>query len=132
VRTPADPEAAGGRDQDKVLRPLSNVPLRDDLDAPLIRGWLVAAQPSDAGLLGPVLRQARHGLGVTVAVAVADAGSAGGADLAEADGLGATVYAPWPANDCTAATEPKYYPKEPFRWLPGERASACPQGQRRT
>jgi hypothetical protein len=92
----------------------------------------VAAQPSDAGLLGPVLRQANEGLGVTMAVLLGDASYAGGADLAEAERLGATVYAPWQANDFTAPREAKYYPKERFVWRPAERAYACPQGQRLT
>jgi transposase len=132
VIAPGDPEAAVGRDKEKVFRPLYNVQLLDDLDAPLILGWLTAAQPNGAGLLGSVLRQARSGLGVTIAVVVADAGYAGGADLAEAQELGATVYAPWQANDLSGKKEGKYYTKQQFRWLPQEQAYPCPQGQRLT
>jgi transposase len=130
VIAPGDAEAALGRDKEKVFRPLYNVQLLDDLDSPLILGWLVAAQPNDAGLLGPVLRQAQEGLGVTITAAVADASYAGGADLAEARALGATVYAPWQANDFSDRKEAKYYPKEQFTWLPQEQSYRCPQGQR--
>jgi hypothetical protein len=130
VIAPWDAEAALGRDKEKVFRPLYNVQLLDDLDSPLILACLVAAQPNDAGLLGPVLRQAKEGNGVTIATALTDAGYAGGADLAEAEELGTTVYAPWQQNDFTDKKEKKYYKKEQFRWLPQERAYGCPQGQR--
>jgi transposase len=130
VVSPWDAEAAVGRDKEKVFRPLYNAQLLADLGSPLVLGWLVAAQPNDAGLLGRVLGQAREGLGVTVGAVVADAGYAGGADLAAARECGATVYAPWQANDFSRKRQEKYYPKEQFRWLPQEQAYACPQGQR--
>ena len=125
-----DPEAALGRDKEKVFRPSYDVQLLDDLDSPLILGWQVVAQPNDAGLLGGVLRQAKAGLGVSVKEVVADAGYAGGADLAEARALGATVYAPWQANDYSGPRAGKYYAKEQFEWQPGQNAYLCPQGQR--
>jgi transposase len=130
VIAPGDAEAALGRDKEKVFRPLYNVQLLDDLDSPLILGWLVAAQPNDAGLMGPVLRQAHEGLGVTIETAVADAGYAGGADLAAAQEQGATVYAPWQENDFSDKKKKKYYQKEQFTWLPQEQSYLCPQGQR--
>jgi transposase len=72
VIAPADPEAAVGRDKEWLFRPLYNAQLLRDLDAPLILGFLVVAQPNDAGLLGPVLRQANEGLGVVIEAAVAE------------------------------------------------------------
>jgi transposase len=131
VIAPADPEAALGRDKEKVFRPLYNVQLLDDLDSPLLLGWLTVAQPNDAGLLGPVLRQVKTGLGLTLEV-VADSSYSGGADLAAAQQLGATLYAPWQANDYSAKKAAKYYKKEQFQWLPQEQAYQCPQGQRLT
>ncbi|MEO7156432.1 MAG: IS1182 family transposase [Vicinamibacterales bacterium] len=130
VIAPGDPAAALGRDKEKVFRPLYDVQLLDDLDSPLILGWLVAAQPNDAGLLGPMLRQVKEGLGVTIEAMVADAGYAGGADLAEADGLGTTAYAPWQTNDFSQKKASRYYKKEQFEWMPQEQAYECPQGQR--
>lgn len=124
-----DPEAALGRDKEKVFRPLYNVQLLDDLDSPLILGWLVTAQPNDAGLLGKVLCQARDGLGTSVKEAVADAGYAGGADLAEAHALGTKIYAPWQANDYSGQKAGKYYAKEKFEWQAEQRTYKCPQGQ---
>jgi transposase len=128
----SDPEAAVGRDKEKVFRPLYNVQLLDDLDSPLILSYQVVAQPNDAGLLGGLLRQARDGLSRTVDVALTDSGYVGGADLAEADQLGTTVYGPWQANDYSVKKEAKYYPKERFRWLPQEQAYECPQGKKLT
>jgi len=136
-RTPAeklrisvgDPEAALGRDKEKVYRPLYNLQLLDDLDSPLILGWLVTAQPNDAGLLGQVLRQAQEGLGQGVDTVLADAGYAGGADLAAAAALGTTVYAPWQANDYSQHKASKYYAKEKFTWQAEKNAYQCPHGQ---
>jgi transposase len=127
-----DSEAAVGRDKEKVFRPLYNVQLLDDLDSPLILSYQVKAQVNDAGLLGELLRQLRDGLGRSLEVALTDGGYAGGADLAEADELGTTVYAPWQANDYSVKKEKKYYPKERFRWLAHEQAYECPMGQKLT
>jgi transposase len=132
VIAPADPEAALGRDKEKVFRPLYNAQVLDDLDSPLILSWLTVAQPNDAGLIGSVLRQANTGLGVTIEAVAADASYAGGADLAAAEELGATVYAPWQSNDFSVKKEDKYYPKEKFKWLAEQRVYQCPQGQQLT
>jgi hypothetical protein len=128
--SPSDPEAALGRDKHQVYRPLYNVQFASDLDSPLVLGYLVLAQPNDAGALGPLLGRVRHLAGRQVAVALADAGYAGGADLAAAAAAGVTLYAPWQANDYTAAGKKraKQIPKEEFTWLPQEQAYRCPQG----
>lgn len=56
----SDPQAALGRDKEKVYRPLYNVQLVDDLDSPLILSYGVFAQPNDNGTLEPMLaRQAQ-------------------------------------------------------------------------
>lgn len=130
VLSTSDPETAVTRDKEKVFRPLYNVQLLDDLDSPLILGWLVVAQPSDSGLLGRVLQQANEGLGVTIQKVLGDAAYAAGADLARAKELNATVYAPWQSNDYSNKKEKKYYPKEKFTWQAEKGAYECPQGQR--
>ena len=124
-----DPEAAVGRDQEKVFRPLDNVPLLADLDAPLILAYDVFAQPNDAGLLGGLLRLALQGLGQAVAVVLGDAGYAGGPDLAAAAALAATVYAPWQQNDYSAPKAVRYYAKEAFVWSAAEQAYQCPAAE---
>jgi transposase len=125
-----DPEAAVGRDKEKVYRPLYNVQLLNDLDSPLILAYGVFAQPNDAGLLGGLLRQAQEGNGRAVASLVGDAGYAGGPDLAAAAALGTTVYAPWQQNDYSIKKVGKFYPKEAFTWLAAEQTYQCPAGQR--
>jgi transposase len=125
-----DPEAAVGRDKEKVYRPLYNVQLLDDLDSPLILAYGVFAQPNDAGLVGGLLRQVQEGCGPAVAVLVGDAGYAGGPDLAAAAALGATVYAPWQQNDYSVKKVARYYPKEAFVWSAAAQAYRCPAGER--
>ena len=132
VLSPADPEAALGRDKHQVYRPLYNLQLASDLDSPLVLGYQVLAQPNDAGALGPVLERVRAAVGPRIQVALADAGYAGGADLAAADAAGVTVYAPWQSNDYSAAGEKNktQIPKEQFVWLAAEQTYQCPQGHR--
>ena len=125
-----DPEAAVGRDKEKVYRPLYNVQLLADLDTPLLLAYGVFAQPNDAGLVGGLLRQAQEGSGAALTVLLGDAGYAGGPDLAAAATLGATVYAPWQQNDYHVKKTAKYYPKEAFVWSALEQGYRCPAGER--
>jgi len=132
VVSPSEPEAALGLDKEKVYRPLYNVQYVDDLDSPLVLAYEVFAQPNDAGTLGPMLGRAEALLGRPLEVALADAGYAGGADLAAAQAAQVTVYAPWQANGASgrkrAGQAPRQLPKESFRWLPEEGRYECPQG----
>lgn len=122
----SDPEAAVGRDKDKVYRPLYNVPVVDDLDSPFVLGYDVLAQQNDAGVLGTMLDRVAQALGHPLGVLLADGSYAGGADLAAAQAAGVTVYAPLPA----AEQSPRQIPKKEFVWLSDQRTYACPQGHR--
>jgi transposase len=128
----SDPEAALGRDKDKVYRPLYNVQLVDDLDSPLILSYGVFSQPNDNGALEPMLERQAQFTGRKPDVLLADAGYANGANLAVAEAAGVTLYAPWQENDFTAdkTKEPKQLPKERFSWLEKEQTYECPQGHR--
>ena len=128
----SDPEAALGRDKDKVYRPLYNVQLVDDLDSPLILSYGVFAQPNDNGTLEPMLERQTQMTGRKPDVMLADAGYASGANLAVAEAAGVTLYAPWQENDFTASKgqKPKQLPKEKFSWLEKEQTYECPQGHR--
>jgi transposase len=123
----SDPEAAVGRDKEGVCRPLYNVQVVDDLDSPLVLAYGVFAQPNDAGLLGPMVRQLEETFGHPLDVLLTDSAYAGGADLAAAAAAGVTVYARPPADGVQQA---KQIPKREFTWLPAERAYRCPQGHR--
>ena len=63
VLSPADPEAVVGRDQEGVYRPLYNIQILDDLDAPFILADDVLGQPNAAGTMGPLRQRLRAGLG---------------------------------------------------------------------
>jgi transposase len=123
----SDPEAAVGRDKEKVFRPLYNVQVLDDLDSRFVLAYEVFAQPNDAGLLPAMLPRARGLLGHALEVLLADTAYAGGSDLACAAKEGAVLYAPLPADGKKAE---KQIPKSQFRWLCDERTYVCPQGHR--
>jgi transposase len=127
VVSPSDPEAAVGRDKEKVFRPLYNVQVLDDLDSPFVLAYDVVAQQNDAGLLGALLARAEGQLGHGLEVLLADGSYAGGADLAAAEAAGVTVYAPVPGD---GVADPKQIPKRDFTWLAEEQTYACPRGHR--
>jgi hypothetical protein len=123
----SDPEAAVGRDKEKVFRPLYNVQVVDDLDSPLVLGYEVFAQQNDAGLLGAMLERVEQALGRPLEAVLADTAYAGGADLAAAQQARVAVYAPLPAE---GDNKEKQIPKSEFQWLPEEQQYRCPQGHR--
>jgi transposase len=123
----SDPEAAVSRDKEKVFRPLYNVQVLDDLDAPFVLAYEVFAQPNDAGLLATMLSRAQHLLGQALEALLADTAYAGGADLAVAARAGVRLYAPLPQDGKQTA---KQLPKSQFRWLEAEQTYQCPQGHR--
>jgi transposase len=123
----SDPEAALGRDKEKVYRPLYNVQLLDDLDSPLVLAYDVLAQPNDAGVLAAMLRRQTGLVGKRIEELLADTAYAGGADLAAAVAAGVTMYARLPKE--ADASQGKI-PKSAFVWLPQEQTYQCPQGQR--
>jgi hypothetical protein len=127
---PADPEAAVGRDKEKVFRPLYNVQLVADLDSPLLLGYQVLAQPNDAGAVGPLLARVQQLTGGRLQDLAADSAFAGGPDLAAAQAARVTVYAPWQGNDFSPPRAPRYLPKERFTWQAEPGVYLCPQGQR--
>jgi transposase len=123
----SDPQAAVGRDKEKVFRPLYNVQVMDDLDSRFILGYEVFAQQNDAGLLGTMLPRAEYLLGHPLATLLGDTSYAGGSDLAVATQKGVQIYAPLPAD---GKKKEKQIPKSQFRWLPEERTYVCPEGHR--
>src|SRR3954447_26336980 len=80
IRT-SDPEAASGLDKEKVFRPLYNVQVVRDLESPLVLGYEVFAQATDAGTLMPLGRRARDLTGVRLERVLADAAYASALDL---------------------------------------------------
>jgi transposase len=136
VISPSDFEAALGRDKEKVFRPLYNLEIVQDLESPLILGYEVFAQATDAGTLMP-LRQRVHDLtGVWLERILADAGYASALDLFDCAQAGVDLYAPYQENDQTESRRAKQprrqIPKSEFVWLAAEQVYVCPQGHRLT
>jgi hypothetical protein len=126
--SPADPEAVGGRDKEWSDRPLYNIQILDDVDAPFILADDVLAPPNDAGAVAPLLQRRRAGLGRQRARLLVDSAYAGGADLAAAAAEGVTVYAPVPGAGVDKPTGP--IPKRAFTWQAAAQTYVCPQGHR--
>ena len=81
VISTSDFQAALGRDKEKVFRPLYNLQVVQDIESPLVLGYEVFAQATDAGTLMP-LRQRAHDLtGIWLKEILADAGYASALDL---------------------------------------------------
>jgi transposase len=134
VVSPSDPEASLGRDKEKVFRPLYTVQIVQDLESPLVLGYEVFAQATDAGTLMPLRQRVRDLTGVWLERILADAGYASALDLFDCARAGVDLYAPYQENDQTEqrrAKQPdRQIPKSDFVWLAGEQAYVCPQGHR--
>jgi transposase len=134
VISTSDFEAALGRDKEKVFRPLYNLQVVQDLESPLILGYDVFAQATDAGTMMSLRERVRVLTGVWIKRLLADAGYASALDLFDCAAAGVDLYAPYQENDQTEqrrAKQPqRQIPKSEFVWLPGEQTYDCPQGHR--
>lgn len=132
VLSVSDPGAAVARDKWKVFRPLYNVQLMYDLDSDFITAYDVFACQNDAGTIGTVLERCVDLVGRKPQVLLADAGYAGGSDVAVCEQAGVTLYAPVSENDFSEAKRRKQklpqIPKKDFAWLPEEQTYRCPEG----
>src|SRR4051812_25973831 len=132
VISTSDPEAALGRDKEKVFRPLYNVQVVQDLESPLILAYEVFAQATDAGTLMPLRQRVRDLTGAWLERLLADAAYASALDLFDCAAAGVDLYAPYQENDRTeqkrAKRPQRQIPKGEFVWLPSERTYVCPQG----
>jgi transposase len=134
VISTSDPVAALGRDKEKVFRPLYTVEIVQDLESPLVLGFEVFAQATDAGTLMPLRHRVWELTGVWLKQLLADAGYASALDLFDCARTGVDLYAPYQENDQTQqrrAQQPRrQIPKSEFTWLPTEQTYVCPQGHR--
>src|SRR4051794_22152245 len=134
VISTSESEAALGRDKEKVFRPLYNVQVVQDLESPLVLGYEVFAQATDAGTLMP-LRQRAWGLtGVWRERMLADSTYASALDLVDRAAAGVDLYAPYQENDRSesrrARRPPRQFPKDRFVWCAEEQVYVCPRGHR--
>jgi transposase len=136
VISTSEPEAALGRDKEKVFRPLYNFQVVQDIESPLVLGYEVFAQATDAGTLMPLRRRARALTGVELETMLTDAGYASALDLFDCARAGVELYAPYQENDQTErrrARQPRrQIPKDEFSWRSEEQVYVCPRGHRLT
>jgi transposase len=133
VVSTSDPEAALGRDKFQVFRPLYNVQLVYDLNSPLILGYDVFAQATDAGTLKPMLSHVSSMEGLDLQELLVDSTYVTASNLALSAQAGVTLYGPWQENDYSGKkkSKKKVSPKigkDQFTWLPEAGVYACPQG----
>ena len=136
VISTSDFQAALGRDKEKVFRPLYNLQVVQDTESPLVLGYELFAQATDAGTLMP-LRQRAHDLtGIWLKEILADAGYASALDLFDCAQADVQLYAPYQENDRTeqrrAQRPQRQIPKSEFVWQAQEQVYVCPQGHRLT
>jgi transposase len=134
VISPGDCEAALGRDKEKVFRPLYTLQVVQDLESPLVLGYDVFAQATDAGTLMPLRRRAHELTGVWLERLLADAAYASALDLVDCREAGVDLYAPYQEKDPTrrrrSAKPDRQIPKSEFDWLPEDQTYRCPAGHR--
>jgi hypothetical protein len=114
--SPGDPEAPLGLDKDHVFRPLYTVQTVRDVTSPLILGYDVFAQASDAATLPPMLQRSQQLTGRRLNELLVDSGYVTGMDLAEGAAQDVTLYGPWKANDWSEPTTRSRFSKDQFTW----------------
>ena len=136
VISTSDPEAALGRDKEKVFRPLYTLEVVQDTSSPLVLGYEVFAQATDAGTLMPMRQRAHDLTGIWLEEILADAGYASALDLFDCSRAGVDLYAPYQENDTTEQRRGqrprRQIPKSEFTWRPEEQVYVCPQGHQMT
>jgi len=130
----SDPEAALGRDKEKVFCPCYTSQFVVESQSQLVVAYDVAAQATDAGTLPGMLDLTRDVLGKYPDQHVADAGYVSLLDLQECSRRQVELIGPIQENDWThkkrQQNPPKLLGKEAFVWLPEEQTYVCPQGHR--
>ena len=128
VVSPGDPEAALGLDKDHVFGPLYTVQTVRDVTSPLILGYDVFAQASDAATLPPMLQRSQQLTGRSLKDLLVDSAYVTGIDLAECAAQDVTLYGPWKANDWSVPKTHSQFSKDRFTWHGDLDAYECPAG----
>jgi transposase len=128
----SDPEAALGRDKEKVFAPLFTVSNVVDQKSLIILAQQVFPQATDAGTLAPMLDRVRQVVGRPVKEIVGDAGFVSVSNLRACAERRVTLYGPIQENDVSGKRKAsqKCLPKTHFTWEVSTQTYLCPQGQR--
>jgi transposase len=136
VISTGDPEAALGRDKEKIFRPLYTLQVVQDTESSLVLGSEVFAQATDAGTLMPLRQRVYDLTGVGLKEVLADTGYASALDLFDCARADVELYAPYQENDWTerrrARAPRRQIPRSAFARRPEEQAYVCPRGHRLT
>jgi transposase len=127
VVSATEPDAALGLDKLKTFRPLYNVQLLCDLDAPFVLGYQVFAAVTDHDLLIPVVEKTQQFTGRWPRTLLGDGIYASVLDLFWCEQHGITIYAPVDSDDAARA-KPGRISKRAFTWLPDQQTYRCPEG----
>jgi transposase len=126
--SPGDPEAPLGLDKDHVFGPLYTVQTVRDVTSPLILGYDVFAQASDAATLPPMLKRSQQLTGRSLKDLLVDSAYVTGMDLAVCAAQDVTLYGPWQANDWSEPKSRSRFSKDRFTWHGDLDAYECPAG----
>lgn len=134
--SPTDPEAAIGRDKEKVLCACYNVQFQVDSQSLMIVEYATNAQSTDSGLLPEVLDSTKAVLGFYPEQQLVDAGYVSIPDLRDCATRGVDLIGPYQENDYTAQkkaekqsqTPAPQLGKELFQWQREQQTYVCPQG----
>ncbi len=128
----SDPEAALGRDKEKVFAPLFTVSALVDMESLMILANEVFPQATDARTLTPMLDRVHTVLNRHLEKVVGDAGFVSIPQLQACAARGITLYGPIQENDLSGARKgtKKLLPKTAFIWDQTLESYVCPQGHR--
>ncbi|MFN6106835.1 MAG: IS1182 family transposase [Planctomycetaceae bacterium] len=130
----SDPEAAVGRDKEKVHCACYNTQFQVDQQSLLIITYDTLCQSSDVDTLPRMLDKTRDVLGFYPSVQLADAGYVSLLDIQDAAARGVNLIAPYQESEWTekkrTLNAALQLGKERFVWLPDERTYRCPQGHK--
>lgn len=129
-----DPMAPFGLDKLKTYRPLYNVQVMTDVQTDLVLAYATTRSTADNGQLLPMIERTMEMTGRPLTEVLVDSGYPSGEDLAQCEGKGVIVYAPWNENAYTEAKRAKskkqgQIPKDQFPFDPSLPGYRCPEGK---
>jgi len=125
----SEPEAALGRDKQKVFRPLYNVQILRDLASEFILAFGTFTASSDSGLLAVMMQRCQRLTGRLPKEVAADHSYATALDLAYCQEHDITLYAPLDPTTAKPDNPDKKYGKEAFRYDAQRDLYTCPAGE---
>ena len=131
--SPVDPEAAPGRDKEKVFCPLYNTQYMVSCENDVILAYGVWAQTNDSGMLVPMIERTQAIVGNSLKTVHADAAYCSLLELRDSNTLGINLMAPIQeaSKSCKKAMDgqPQFSQKE-FTFSTDLESCICPAGHK--